>query len=115
MTPAKNSQEMTNPTQIDEAEQRHDIDRRELAEAVLPQPAEVRTSTPIEKKVRTKKITRSTLASPIAAASLPERPASVPSASARAISEGGDEAQDEFREALPDLAQLSPSARRGAD
>ena len=41
--------------------------------------------TPIEKKVSVKKITRKTLASPIAAASLEEAPPCAPSASASAI------------------------------
>ena len=41
--------------------------------------------TPIEKKVSTKKITRSPLASPIAAVSCPNKPAVVHSASASVI------------------------------
>ncbi len=60
-------------------------------------------STPMEKKVRMKKMTRKVLASPIAAGSLA---AIVGRRREREIEpdrEGDDEAEDELREALPDF------------
>ena len=64
--PLKNSQEISKPDPDHEAEQADDIDGGELADALLPELRKF-DSTPIEKNVRMKKITRNMLASPIAA------------------------------------------------
>ena len=71
--------------------------------------------TPIEKKVSMKKITRSTLASPIAAARLPDDAGCGPERERQRDQERRDEAENEFRESLPDFAELRLLPRPPAD
>ena len=65
-------------------------------------------STPIEKKVRMKKITRNVLASPIAAGTFSAMSAGVAEREVEPDREGDHEADDELREALPDFRWPSP-------
>ena len=61
--PWKNSQEISRPDPDDKAEQADEVDGGELAKPILPKRLKL-DSTPIEKKVRMKKMTRNMLASP---------------------------------------------------
>jgi len=89
----------------DEAEEAHDVDRGELAYAFLQSFLKLDIN-PMVKKVMMKKITRKMFASPIPARILAGRLRCRAVGEEQDHDEGQHVAEDEFREPLPDLADL---------